>query len=253
MDENGDINFSGGNIDIGLNDRNLLDFNHARPVLYYAGLKQAVIADVDGDGLYEVDISYSEKDGADTWQVLRYRWKDGMYQYSGEHFTRPAQEAVPPEQFLKWSKALEPLPEVIMGGKGDGQGPLAVRALQVSRMDINHDGTLETLMVYRVSTHFQNPFYYQTGAMALALFAPDDTLVWRSDYQTFAAASLEVSAETVELSPGEKGFMYQWSASCTGEPGSCGSNIALYRWNGYSIMPVWERQTASETFGSSWV
>ena len=147
-----------------------------RPTLYYAGFKELVFADVDGDGLVEADLSYSTEDGAAQWKVVRYRWEGSYYEASSE-WVRPAAETVPPERFLAWLKALEPLPPPPTIGKGSITLAARLQAMQVRRLDINHDGIPETLLVYGVEYGTVPDFWLETNGVAV--FDAADRLVWQ--------------------------------------------------------------------------
>ena len=240
LDSNGDMPFTGGEFGV-FEEKQRFPFNTLQPVLYYAGVKQAAIGDMDGDGLYEVDLSYSDREGADTWQVIRYHWKDGQYEYSGEKFTRPAAEPILPAQFLKWVEALNPLPDLAMGGKGT-PGPVLVTALQVSRLDLNRDGRNETLLVYGVTSPVKT---FSIAGAGLAIYDAEDHLTWKSDFQRFPAGEVEASVRMVELTPGESGILFQYVAVENANGGHRQGQAILYRWNGLTIQPVWQKVIVS--------
>ena len=194
LDANGDIPFTGGEFGV-FEEKQRFPFNTLHPVLYYAGMKQATIGDMDGDGLYEVDLSYSDREGADTWQVIRYHWNHGQYEYSGEKFTRPAAEPILPAQSSEVVlSAFYPLPTLAMGGKGT-PGPVLVTALQVSSLDLNRDGRNETLLVYGVTSPVKT---FSIAGAGLAIYDAEDHLTWKSDFQRFPAGEVEASVRMVE-------------------------------------------------------
>ena len=241
LDANGDIPFTGGEFGV-FEEKQRFPFNTLQPVLYYAGVKQAAIGDMDGDGLYEVDLSYSDREGADTWQVIRYHWKDGQYEYSGEKFTRPAAEPILPAQFIKWVEALNPLPDLAMGGKGT-PGPVLVTALQVSRLDLNRDGRNETLLVYGVTSPVKT---FSIAGAGLAIYDAEDHLTWKSDFQRFPAGEVEASVRVVELAPGDPGILFQYIGRRT-TPAVGTGRVRPFSTagTGRPFKPVWQKMIVS--------
>jgi hypothetical protein len=118
--------------------------------IHYADPKEAVAADVDGDGLYEVDIAYSLEDGAGTWRVDRYRWDGQVYDYT-ETYSRTAAEAVPLERYRAMAAAVEALYD-LRDLSGDGEPPSEVQVL-AQEVDADGDGRPETLLAYHLRVH----------------------------------------------------------------------------------------------------
>lgn len=218
-------------------------FKTQRPVLYYAGPKEGGLTDVDGDGLTEVEVAYSTEDGADTWQVDRYRW-DGQAYVHTETFTRPAAEPIPPNRYQAMIRALEPLPEFQPLGKA--QLPVQkveVQAQQAVTLDVDGDGRLETLLAFLVTPLYGEGFRDRLigGQMGLALFDAQGHLLWRSPLERLALlTTLEVSVVPVSLAPGEKGVLAHWFGIGEGTGRAWVGHVRLYRWHERQFEEVWD-------------
>lgn len=229
------LQFQGGHLASRFDNK--LYFSALRPMLYYAGPKQTIFADVDGDGFWEVDVAYSLEDGAATWQVDRYHWNDKAYVYA-ETLTRPATEPFPPDRYRAFIQALGPLPEMA-----------AAQAWQIMDFDANGDGQDETLLVYLVHPYPHHPDAdkHPGGDLALALFAANGRLLWRSQPENltdwWAVDGLITAATPVRLGPGVTGLLFYrlWIFGGSGA-GRAGS-VTLYRWDGQVFTSVWEWTT----------
>lgn len=213
------------------------------PTLYYAGPKAATVADVDGDGLYEVDIAYSLEDGADIWRVERYRWDGQVYDYT-ETYSRTAAEAVPPERYRAMAAAVEALydPRDLTE---DGEPPPGVQVLAqaVYEVDADGDGQPETLLAYHIRPVYEDRWeHYLHGYTGLALFDAAGRLVWSGEIEELpeGIAFVDVALFPVDLAANEPGLLYQRLHLYSGSGQYRDSRATLYRWDGLALVSIWD-------------
>jgi hypothetical protein len=242
----GSINFYGGALASAADGA--LSFNSLRPTLYYAGPKQATFADVDGDGLWEVEVAYSQEDGATVWQVDRYRWQNAAYRYA-ETYTRPAAEPLAPDRYRALLQALEPRPVFPPFGKGQ----LAVRSIQIQaqqvvQTDVDGDGQVETLLAYLI-----HPFYgevmwdrFPNGRLGLAIFGADDALRVRFPEESLEFLdSLRVAVQPVALTPDQPGLLFYRERTLQGSGAFWHDDLVLYHWEAGGWRQAWQGLIAS--------
>ncbi|MFQ6058442.1 MAG: sugar-binding protein [Anaerolineae bacterium] len=230
-------------------------FSGLEPTLYYAGLKEATLSDDDGDGVKEVDISYTLEDGEETWHVDRYRWNGEVYAYA-ETFEQPAADPIPPEQFEEMIGALFPpgtLPTFFPAGKA--QLPVQSIHIEVQRaeaLNLDEDPELEMLWVYLVRPRYEDPEFdrYLDGQLGLAVFDDDGkALIWKpppiSGFERDSArARLATHADLVEVARGQAGLLFHhWSVFSGSGAGRKGITT-LYHWTGVGFVETWRQHTA---------
>jgi len=231
-----ELRFQGGHLASRFDNR--LYFSTLRPMLYYAGPKQATFADVDSDGWWEVDVAYSLEDGAAVWQVDRYHWDGRVYTYT-ETFTRPAAEPFPPDRYLAFLQALGPLPE-----------GAAAHAQQIVEFDADSDGQPEMLLTYLLHPFPSHPEAgrHPGGNLMLALFGADNRLWWRSQPEQItdwgAVGDLITAAVPVHLETDTAGLFFYRLWVIEGSGVYRQGLVTLYRWDGHALAPIWQQTTA---------
>ena len=229
-------------------------YNWLKPVLYYAGPKTAAVLDVDGDGIKEIEISYTTEDGEEQWHVDRYRWDGGGYVYS-ETFTRPSAGPLSATEFeaLK-DKLLLPGTAATLEPRGKGQiEPKDIRLdiLNLAKVDINDDSEPEVLMAYLWRVQYGDPDFDRLldGPVGLVALSPDYRIVvWRSPtWPSFEGGEqveeLRTYLDVVNVAPGQKGLLFhQWSV-LSGSGASRQGITSLYHWVGSEFIEVWRQRT----------
>ncbi len=229
-------------------------YNWLKPVLYYAGPKTAAVLDVDGDGIKEIEISYTTEDGRDQWHVDRYRWDGEQYVYS-ETFTRPSAGPLSATEFKALRDTLLSSGTApTFGPRGKGQiEPKDIRLdiLSLARVDINGDSEQEVLMTYLWRAEYGDPYWDRLldGPMGLAVLSPDyQTIVWRSPtWPSYEEGSFVEELRTylcaVDVGPGQKGLLFhQWSR-VSGSGAARQGITSLYHWTGLGFIEVWHQRT----------
>jgi hypothetical protein len=232
-----DIQFYGGHLSLPTHD-DRFHFS-GQPVLYYAGRKQASFADVDADGRIEVDVAYSLEDGADTWQVDRYRWDGTRYIYS-ETWSRPAAEPVSADHYQNMLEAIEPLPEF----KRDSPAERTeIQSQEIIEFDLEGDGDPEILWTYLI-----RPFYgteYERiaifGDLWLSLFDDGNRLLWQEQlHNNWDLVRLEAHIRPVRLGANSVGIVAHLLQRISGTGGHNDRWIILYEWNERALELPWQ-------------
>jgi len=228
-----------------------VNYNWLKPVLYYSGPKTASVLDVDGDGIKEIEISYTTEDGEEQWHVDRYRWDGGKYVYS-ESFARPSVGPVSTTEFeaLK-DNLLSSGTATTLEPRGKGQiEPKDIRLdiLNLANVDINDDSEPEVLIAYLWRAQYGDPVLdrFLDGPVGLVVFSSDyQTIVWKSPtWPSFEGGSfveeLRTYLDVVNVGPDQKGFLFhQWSFLSRHSRG----DTSLYHWRGSEFMEVWRQRT----------
>ncbi len=244
--------FSGGAL-ASPND-NRVGFENLAPVLFYAGPKQATLTDVDGDGVWEVDIAYSREDGAATWQVDRYRWDGSAYVYTTT-LAQPAREPVPPSLYSRWVEQLMPLYKFPVWGKARlPVQRVLILAYEVRHVDINEDGDREWLLAYLAYPVYGSPDADRSpnGKVGLAVFDATGRLRWSSAgldvYDLFTDGWLARVEMGLALNRETKGALEIAHTVLTIFEGSGAYTTAgtvVYRAEGDQLQPVWSSPVAT--------
>ncbi|MBL7182911.1 MAG: hypothetical protein ISS50_00510 [Anaerolineae bacterium] len=229
-------------------------YNWLKPVLYYTGPKTAAVVDVDGDGIKEIEISYTIKDGEDRWHVDRYRWDGEQYVYS-ESFARPSAGPLSVTEFeaLK-DNLLSSGPVPTFGPYGKGQvAPKDIRLdiLSLIKVDINDDDKPELLIAYLWRPEYDDPLLDKMldGPVGLAVLSPNyRTVVWKSPtWPSFEGgqivSDLRTYLDVVNVVPGQKAHLFhQWSV-LSGSGAYRQGVTSLYHWTGSGFIEVWRQHT----------
>jgi hypothetical protein len=249
----GSISFHGGALASAVDG--VLYFRSLRPTLYYAGPKQAAFADVDGDGRWEVDVAYSQEDGAMVWQVDRYHWQNAAYRYA-ETYTRPAADPLSPDRYRALLRALEPRPIFPPFGKGQlTVRSVQIQAQQVVEADVDGDGQVETLLAYLI-----HPFYgedmwdrFPNGRLGLAIFGADDALRVRFPEESLEFLdSLKVAVQPVTLAPDQPGLLFYRERTLQGSGAFWNDDLVLYRWEAGIWQQAWQGLIAAGGGQGAW-
>jgi hypothetical protein len=223
--------------------KNTLYFNKIRPSLYNPGPKEATISDVEGDGLWEVDVAYSLEDGADTWQVDRYRWNGEVYTCT-ETLSRPAADPLSAQEFQTVAQALEPLHDMAAIREEQPQR-VELQVRNLIDLDVDGDGRSEKLLSYFARGWYERDIMHRLdGYAGMALFDPEGQLLWHSQPEEVSGeGALYISSLPVSLSHDEWGVFFHTLRISTGSGRWPRGRVTLYRWDGHDLAPVWEYPT----------
>lgn len=211
------------------------------PTLYLDGPKGISIADVDGDGLFEVDVAYSLEDGAASWQVDRYHWSGDAYKFQ-EALSRPADEAVSTEQYQAWAEALQPWPAYDRYEQEYDRIEFQVQ--QVLDVDVDGDGHLETAVSYLIRYMMDTDYadnHYQ-GYVGLALF-DGSRLLWHAEPGSYFDGPQYLGLRPITLGAGQSGLLFSWLSLMSGTANAHYGLATLYRWDGQALVSVWSHST----------
>lgn len=231
-----------------------VNYNWLKPVLYYAGPKTAAVLDVDGDGMKEIEISYTTEDGEDQWHVDRYRWEGEEYVYS-ETFTRPSAAPLSATEFEAIKDNLLSLgatPTLEPRGKGQIE-PKDIRLdiLNLAKVDINDDSEPEVLIAYLWRVQYGDPLLDRLldGPVGLAVLSTDrQTIVWRSPtWPSFEGGEqveeLRTYLDVVNVAPDQKGLLFHQLSVLSGSGAYRQGITSLYHWVGSEFIEAWRQRT----------